>query len=222
MAPQRRTERCAYRPRWRPVLTPRGSPPPSSPARRAPNRQAQRQDRALPPGSKSDTRMSTMGRTRVSCPSTSGSHVSARRPRQSARPARPTNPAPVATDLAGLDLPRLFSPVQAAEILRGLGLAEMTECALRTRAYRRQIPFHRNGRRFQFTASDLREIAEGQAQHPKSTGVPRPPAHAVARTAPALTTAPRRSTARTADRPPVAWRARRPVGKPTPNVKHSQ
>lgn len=39
-----------------------------------------------------------------------------------------------------LDLPELFTPAQAAEMLRGLGLAEMTECALRTRAYRRQVP----------------------------------------------------------------------------------
>lgn len=48
-------------------------------------------------------------------------------------------------------------PAQAAEILRHLGLTEMTEmteCALRTRAYRRQIPFHRNGNRIIFTLSD--------------------------------------------------------------------
>ena len=40
----------------------------------------------------------------------------------------------------------------------------MTECALRTRAYRRQVPFHLNGRRIRFTAGDLREIVEGQAR----------------------------------------------------------
>src|SRR5215475_11751846 len=70
-------------------------------------------------------------------------------------------------DLEGLDLPQLFTPAQAAEILRTLGLPEMTECALRTRAYRRQIPFHLNGRRIRFTASDLREIAEGHAHRPQ-------------------------------------------------------
>ena len=68
---------------------------------------------------------------------------------------------------AGLDLPRLFAPAEAAEILRQLGLTEMTECALRTRAYRRQVPFHLNGRRIRFTASDLREIVEGQARRPE-------------------------------------------------------
>ena len=70
-------------------------------------------------------------------------------------------------DLAALDLPQLFTPAQAAEILRSLGLTEMSECALRTRAYRRQVPFHLNGRRIRFTASDLREIVEGQAQRPQ-------------------------------------------------------
>ena len=71
--------------------------------------------------------------------------------------------AVTAIDPPALDLPRLFTPAQAAEILRGLGLTEMTECALRTRAYRRQVPFHLNGRRIRFTATDLREIVEGQA-----------------------------------------------------------
>jgi hypothetical protein len=70
-------------------------------------------------------------------------------------------------DLAALDLPRLFTPAQAAEILRRLGLTEMTECALRTRAYRRQVPFHLNGRRIVFTTGDLREIVEGQARRPQ-------------------------------------------------------
>jgi hypothetical protein len=105
---------------------------------------------------------------------------------------------------AGLDLPRLFAPAEAAEILRHLGLPEMTECALRTRAYRRQVPFHLNGRRVRFTPGDLREIVEGQARRPK-------PADA----APSLQArkqAPRRSLTRSADHPPQTWRARRPPG----------
>ena len=163
-----------------------------------------------------------MSRTRVSGPATSGSHMSGRRPPRSAGSARPSNPAVIASDLTGLDLPRLFSPLQAAEILRGLGLTEMTECALRTRAYRRQIPFHRNGRRIQFTASDLREIAEGQAQRPNSTGARRPPVQATAHPAPVPTTNPRRSAVRTADRAPVAWRARRSASKPTLSHENSQ
>lgn len=72
-----------------------------------------------------------------------------------------------ANEMAGLDLPRLFTPAQAAEILRGLGMSEMTECALRTRAYRRQVPYHLNGRRIQFTGSDLREIVEAQPRRPE-------------------------------------------------------
>ena len=84
--------------------------------------------------------------------------------------------AVTAIDPPALDLPQLFTPAQAAEILRNLGLAEMTECALRTRAYRRQVPFHLNGRRIRFTASDLREILEGQAHRPRPaddvTGAP--------------------------------------------------
>ena len=71
-----------------------------------------------------------------------------------------------AVDPPALDLPQLFTAAQAAEILRTLGLTEMTECALRTRAYRRQVPFHLNGRRIRFTAGDLREIVEGQARRP--------------------------------------------------------
>jgi hypothetical protein len=102
---------------------------------------------------------------------------------------------------AGLDLPQLFAPGEAAEILRHLGLTEMTECALRTRAYRRQVPFHLNGRRIRFTADDLREIVEGQPRRPESRVVaPQSPwgqAH-------------RRSQARAADYPPQAWRARQP------------
>ena len=72
----------------------------------------------------------------------------------------------------GLDLPLLFTPAEAAEILQQLGLPEMTECALRTRAYRRQVPFHLNGRRIRFTADDLREIVEGQAQRPGADKTP--------------------------------------------------
>jgi hypothetical protein len=64
------------------------------------------------------------------------------------------------------DIPCVFAPARAAEILRGAGLEEMTECALRTRAYRKQIPFHRNGNRIFFTTEDLREIARGVAYHP--------------------------------------------------------
>jgi hypothetical protein len=43
----------------------------------------------------------------------------------------------------------------------------MTECALRTRAYRKQVPFHLNGRRVVFSLADLREIAEGVACRPQ-------------------------------------------------------
>jgi hypothetical protein len=220
MAAQRRTERCAYRARWRAVPTPRRSPPPSSTAL-APNRRAQRQDRALPPASRSDRSTSIMARTTFPGPATSGINLSGRRRRQPAGSARATVPVALVSDLTALDLPRLFSPLQAAGILRRLGLTEMTECALRTRAYRRQIPFHRNGRRIQFTASDLREIAEGQAHRPDSTGAPRPPVQA-ARSAPAPKITPRRSTARTAACAPVAWRARPSVSKPTRGRENSR
>ena len=108
-----------------------------------------------------------------------------------------------AIDPPALELPQLFTPAQAAEILRNLGLAEMTECALRTRAYRRQVPFHLNGRRIRFTTGDLREILEGQARRPKPADPPqalpsrgRPPS--------------RRLTAHRTERPPQAWRARSP------------
>jgi hypothetical protein len=57
--------------------------------------------------------------------------------------------------------------MEAAEVLRSLGLAEMTECALRTRAYRKQVPFHLNGRRIVFTLGDLREIVEGDERRPQ-------------------------------------------------------
>jgi hypothetical protein len=110
-----------------------------------------------------------------------------------------------AIDQPALDLPRLFTPAQAVEILRGLGLTEMTECALRTRAYRRQVPFHLNGRRIRFTSTDLREIVEGQAQRPRPADEAR-----------ALPSASRRahrpSSSRHHERPPQAWRARSPRG----------
>jgi hypothetical protein len=65
------------------------------------------------------------------------------------------------------ELPPVFSPAAAANFLRDLGLAGMTECALRTRAYRKQVPFHLNGRRIIFTLADLRVIAEGEACSPQ-------------------------------------------------------
>lgn len=112
------------------------------------------------------------------------------------------------TSITRLDLPRLFAPDQAAEILRRLGLTEMTECALRTRAYRRQVPFHLNGRRIRFTASDLREIVEGQARRPKpADATPSPQARRQAT---------RRSLTRSAEHPPQTWRARRPHATPSP------
>jgi hypothetical protein len=115
---------------------------------------------------------------------------------------------------AGLDLPRLFAPAEAAEILRHLGLPEMTECALRTRAYRRQVPFHLNGRRVRFTSSDLREIVEGQARQPKpADAVPSPQTRKQA---------PRRSLTHSADHPPQTWRARRPPGTPAADGEQSR
>jgi hypothetical protein len=113
-----------------------------------------------------------------------------------------------ALDLTGLDLPPLFTPAQAAEILRSLGMTEMTECALRTRAYRRQVPFHLNGRRIRFTASDLREIAEGQPS------TPQPPLERAARP-PRLRSAPRRTSAPSDASGPQAWRAHEPADRPT-------
>ena len=106
-----------------------------------------------------------------------------------------------AVDPLALDLPQLFTPAQAAEILRSLGLKEMTECALRTRAYRRQVPFHLNGRRIRFTASDLREILEGQPRRPTPADTSQAPP-------PGSRPASRRSSTRRTERPPQAWRAR--------------
>jgi hypothetical protein len=115
---------------------------------------------------------------------------------------------------AGLDLPRLFTPAEAAEILRHLGLPEMTECALRTRAYRRQVPFHLNGRRVRFTSSDLREIVEGQARQSKpADAVPSPQTRKQA---------PQRSLTRSADHPPQTWRARRSPGPSAADGEHSR
>jgi hypothetical protein len=105
--------------------------------------------------------------------------------------------------VTGLDLPQLFAPAEAAEILQQFGLPEMTECALRTRAYRRQVPFHLNGRRIRFTSGDLREIAEGQARRPKAADAPPPQPREQAH---------RRSLTRSADHPPQTWRARTPHG----------
>lgn len=113
-----------------------------------------------------------------------------------------------AIDAKALGLPQLFTPAEAAEILRSLGLSEMTECALRTRAYRRQVPFHLNGRRIRFTVADLREIVEGQAQRPRppdpdAAGPPAQAARPAART--------RRPPVRAAVPTQEAWRARRPL-----------
>lgn len=107
----------------------------------------------------------------------------------------------------GTNLTRVFSPARAAEILREIGLEDMTECALRTRAYRKQIPFHLNGHRLIFTESDLREIAEGQAVRPQeepAEGKAPVPEPTPRRTTPRR---PRRSQDSSVSTP---WRARRP------------
>lgn len=111
-----------------------------------------------------------------------------------------------AVDLSALGLPQIFSPAGAAEILRDLGLAEMTECALRTRAYRKQVPFHLNGRRIIFTLGDLREIAEGEACRPHPRDVTVPP-RAASQPRPR-----RRSTHRGSEAKSDLWRARGPYG----------
>jgi hypothetical protein len=107
-------------------------------------------------------------------------------------------------EMATLGLAPVFSPSQAAEILRDLGLEGITECALRTRAYRKQVPFHLNGRRITFTVSDLREIAEGQACHPQ-------PQTRADNPEPAVSPRPRRRRAPAAASAtnPGPWRARR-------------
>ena len=107
-----------------------------------------------------------------------------------------------------LGLPQVFSPAGAAKVLRDLGLSEMTECALRTRAYRKQVPFHLNGRRIIFTLSDLKEIAEGEACRPQ----PRNEGTA-SRTA-ARPGRQHRTAHRSGEAPADVWRARRPRGLP--------
>jgi hypothetical protein len=107
-----------------------------------------------------------------------------------------------------IGLTQVFTPVQAAEILRSIGLEDITECALRTRAYRRQIPFHLNGHRIIFTIDDLREIAEGKVCRPQADEATDPSE----RLAPAArpTAASRRKSARASHQEHEAWRARRP------------
>jgi hypothetical protein len=108
-------------------------------------------------------------------------------------------------------LPRVFIPARAAEIPRVAGLEELTECALRTRAYRRQIPFHLNGNRIVFTMEDLREIAQGTAYRPVNDGysgqaTPPEPSPPAPRPGPARRTAPPAGDSE------ERWRARRPRG----------
>jgi hypothetical protein len=122
-----------------------------------------------------------------------------------------------AADPSALSLPQVFSPSEAARVLRSLGLTDMTECALRTRAYRKQAPFHLNGRRILFTLGDLREIAEGEACRPR----PRTRADTpVARPRPATRHRPLpQHNATAGDR----WRARGPHCPPrttTPKGEH--
>ena len=111
-------------------------------------------------------------------------------------------------DAGSLGLTRVFSPVQAVEILRNLGLEDLTECALRTRAYRRQIPFHQNGRKITFTVDDIREIAEGRPQRPES----RPRAGRAAPVPLSEARHGRRSPAEVRDAVRSPWRARRVNG----------
>jgi hypothetical protein len=104
-----------------------------------------------------------------------------------------------------IGIAQVFTPAQAAEVLRSTGLDAITACALRTRAYRKQIPFHLNGHRIIFTIEDLREIAQGQAIRPQ------PAEHEVQ----AADTAPPRTVRRAKPRvprqvPADLWRAKRP------------
>jgi hypothetical protein len=101
-----------------------------------------------------------------------------------------------------IGLAQVFTPAQAAEALRSIGLDAMTACALRTR---KQIPFHLNGHRIIFTIEDLREIAEGQAIRP----------HPAEPDVQGADTTPRRAVRRARSRVPSqlpadAWRAKRP------------
>jgi hypothetical protein len=111
-----------------------------------------------------------------------------------------------AFDLSALDLPPIFLPAEAASVLRGLGLAEMTECALRTRAYRKQVPFHLNGRRIIFTLGDLQEIAEGETRKPAPRAESTAPGPA---SRPTLRRLPARQSG---EAQPDPWRARVPQG----------
>jgi hypothetical protein len=101
-------------------------------------------------------------------------------------------------------LPQVFTPAEAARLLRDAGLTELTECALRTRAYRKQIPFHLNGRRIVFTLSDLREITEGGAYRPQ------PQARAATPPAASSPTPRRRPSSRRIPATADPWRARSP------------
>ena len=84
----------------------------------------------------------------------------------------------------------------------------MTECALRTRAYRKQVPFHLNGPRITFTLGDLKEIAEGEACRPQPCKE-----RAASRTAPRAGPHHRRAH-RNGEASADPWRARRPSGLP--------
>ena len=103
--------------------------------------------------------------------------------------------------LGAAGLPHVFSPGEAAGLLRSAGLPELTECALRTRAYRKRVPFHLNGRRIVFTLGDLREISGGEARRPQPPAMP----GTTPRPAP-WRGPPVRRTEATGD----PWRARRP------------
>jgi hypothetical protein len=105
-------------------------------------------------------------------------------------------------------LPPVFEPSRAAEVLHRLGLSAITECALKTRAYRKQVPCHRNGHRIIFTLDDLKEIAQGQAQRPVARGERKPPS--TRPETPAQRRLPRQARKRGHDAPAEgAWRARR-------------
>jgi len=104
-----------------------------------------------------------------------------------------------------ISLPCVFSPGEAARLLRHAGLTEITECALRTRAYRKQVPFHLNGRRIVFTLSDLQEIAESGARRPQPQAVADSQVPEPARLRRRTSFPPPRSQAAT-----ETWRARRP------------
>ena len=217
MASSRPTKRHAYRPRWRSASSPPGSPPTNSRADATPIRHAQIQSRALPLSSKR-TSSTPMAPAAFHDTVAAKARPDRGQPHRSAGSGYETPTVPPDLSPAALGLPQLLSPAQAAEILRGLGLTEITECALRTRAYRRQIPFHLNGRQIRFTIGDLREIAEGQARRPNPPGPPRPTPATTPRTA----HTPRRSSTRTAEPAPIRWRARASSSKPPPSHENPQ